>query len=222
MSSKGGGYNRNLMVRLDNNPKINGLAELTKRLEKSFFADVQVRNCATNSENVSLIIELTCNFKLKEIVFFLKNNQWGATQTDCCGVDPSNLSRAIKDLRRQNSMDIDIEEFSIFLNNTSIIIKKIYQESIQHQLPELFKCIVEHYKHITKNCRETPYEMYIPVFEEDLQENDSKIARIEQHHNERQDYVGYWGLYFDSEDDAVIYDLPRKRIITGDLFMLNH
>ena len=50
----------------------------------------------------------------------------------------------------------------------------------------------------------------------------TKIAQIEQAHNDKKDYFGYWGLYFESEEDGVIYDLPRKRIITGELHMLDH
>jgi hypothetical protein len=36
------------------------------------------------------------------------------------------------------------------------------------------------------------------------------------------DYFSFWGLYFDSEEDAVIYDLSNKSFISGDLYMLNH
>lgn len=223
MSIYGGGYSRNLKVHLENDPKINGLKEFRNRLSRDFFADVQIRNRITNDQQVNLIIELNCNFELKEIILFLKSNEWASEEDkNCCGIDLSNLERAVKELNRFNRLEVDIEEFSIFLKDSSIIIKKIYRESIQQQMCELFRSIAEHYRYITKNFTETPYELYIPVFEEDLQENDIKIAQIEQADNDKKDYFGYWGLYFDSEEDAVIYDLPRKRIITGELHMLNH
>ena len=168
MSIYGGGYSRNLKVHLENDPKIAGLIEFRNRLSRDFFADIQVRNRTADNEQLNLIIELNCNFELKEIILFLRNNEWGHDNLeDCCGVDLSKLARAIKELKRANRLDIDVEEFSIFLKDTSIIIKKIYRESIQQQLCELFQCIAEHYRYITKNFSETPYELYIPVFEED-------------------------------------------------------
>jgi hypothetical protein len=76
--------------------------------------------------------------------------------------------------------------------------------------------------YFTKKFTETPYEIYIPVFEEDHFENDTKLKNIRIGNNNKKDYFEYWGLYFDSEKDAVIYDLKNKSIIFGDLFMLNH
>ena len=222
MSINAGGYSRNLKVHLENDPKIRGLKEFKNRLERDFFAEVQVRNRIANNDQVNLIIDLNCNFELKENIQFFKNNNWDNSHKECCGIDISNLSKALSDLKLQNRLEIDIEEFSLFLLDTSIIIKKIYKESIPQQLGELLCTITEHYRYITKNLTETPYEIYIPVFEEDLQENHIRIARIEQAHNDKKDYFGYWGLYFDSEEDAAIYDLPKKRIITGELHMLNH
>ena len=222
MAINRGDYDRNLRVHLENDPQLEGLQRFKSRMERDFFGEVQVRNRITKDHQANLIIELSCNFDLKEIIVFFKNKQWGQGNGACCGVDLSNLSRAICEIRQLNRLEIDIEEFAIFLNDTSIIIKKIYKDSIQQQICELLINIADHYNFITKNYTETPYEIYIPVFEEDLLENETKIARIEQAHNDKKDYFGYWGLYFDSEEDAVIYDLPRKRIITGELHMLNH
>ena len=53
-------------------------------------------------------------------------------------------------------------------------------------------------------------------------ENDINIANIEQANNEKKDYFKYWGLYFDNQEEAVIYELTKKRIISGELHMLNH
>lgn len=222
MSIYGDGYSRNLKVHLENNPELEGLREFKNRLERDFFGEVQVRNRIAEGHQANLIVELSCNFELKDIIVFFKNKQWGQGNGSCCGIDLSNLGKAICDIRHLNSLEIDIEEFAIFLKDTSIIVKKIYKESIQQQLCELLINIADHYNFITKNYTETPYEIYIPVFEEDLVENEMKIARIEKAHNDKKDYFGYWGLYFDSEEDAVIYDLPKKRIITGELHMLNH
>ena len=215
-------FSRNLEVILDNDPNIKGIAEFKSQLERDYFGEVQVRNCRTKPDQVNLIIELDSNFSFREIIFFLKNKDWGNRNGQCTGIDITNFSKAINNLRTVNDLAIDVEEFSLFLTDSSIIIKKIYHNSIEEQISKLLDYLVEHYGSITKNQTETPYEVYIPVFEEDLLQNDVKIMAIEQGQNDKTDYFGFWGLYFESEDDAVIYELSNKRIITGELLMLNH
>jgi len=36
--------------------------------------------------------------------------------------------------------------------------------------------------------------------------------------NTKNDYFGFWGLYFDSEDNAMMYDVKNKSLIQADLF----
>ena len=215
-------FSHNLKVQLDNDPKIRGISKFKSQLESDYLAEVQIRNCSTNGDQANLIIELDCSFSLKEIIFFLRNKDWGHRNKLCSKIDITNFSKAISELRNVNNVTIDVEEFTLFLKDSSIIIKKIYHNSIEEQLSLLLDDIVDHYKGITKNYTETPYELYIPVFEEDLLQNDVKIAAIEQGQNDKTDYFGFWGLYFESEDDAAIYELAKKRIITGELLMLNH
>ena len=215
-------FHRNLKMQLDNNPDIRGLSAFRQQLEKDYFAEVQVRNRRTDSQHINLIIEIDCNFSLEEVVYLIDHKQWGIHSDHLKHKSGTSFSEALSDLSQLNNLEIDIEEFSIFLKDTSVIIKKIYDRSIPDQLSELFNSLVEHYITLTKNCSEAPYELYIPVFEEDLFENDLKIAAIEQGNNDKKDYFGFWGLYFDSEEDAVIYDLNKRRIFTGELYMLNH
>ena len=61
----------------------------------------------------------------------------------------------------------------------------------------------------------------MPVFEESLLENDTTLMNIRSGNNDVKDYFKYWGLYFYTEDDALIYDLKNTSIISGDLQMLN-
>lgn len=208
---------RNFEVELDDNPQIKGLKQFKDQLEKDYYSDVQIRDCSTVSNVCYLIIELKCNLRLEEAVYLLKQEGWGSKQAS-----KSCLKEAIGVLENQNSFDIQVEEFSLFLLDTSIIIKRIHQRSIEEQLYALLYEIAEHHPSITKKSAETPYEIYIPVFEEDILENDRKITAIEEGKNESKDYFTYWGLYFDSENDAVIYELPKRRIFSADLFMLNH
>lgn len=213
----------NLRLQLDDNIRIHGLGKFIADLEREYFSRVTVRNFAPDINHNNLVIELDCPLKLAELVHQIK--------TGCCAFNTlnentrervSSLEKAHFELTLKNDSEIEIEEFSIFLADCSIIIKKIYPQSIVEQLMDIFEAFSEHLELLTKELTEVPFEIYVPVFEEDLIENDIKIANVEQNNNERNDYFSYWGLYFEGDDDAFIYELPKKRIISGDLYMLNH
>jgi hypothetical protein len=223
MSNKQDNFRDNLKLKLDDNPQIKGLTAFRKSLEKDYFSNVAIRNCSTDTTRENLVIEMDCNFKLVEVLSHLQKGTWGriySTQNSWSKSSP--FSKALKSLNELNRRRIDIEELSIFLKDSSIIIKNIFDNSIEEQLRQILQTIAEHYVYFTKKLTETPYEIYIPVFEEDLFENDTKLKNIRAGNNDKKDYFEYWGLYFDSEKDAVIYDLKNKSIIFGDLFMLNH
>ena len=207
----------NLDIELDNNPQINGLEQFKRQLENDYFSDAQVRDCCSNATSCSLIIELSCGLSLHEAVLMLDEKNWGMQRHG-----KTALQDAVAMLQLQNELDIKIEEFTIHLRDTSIIIKRIYPKSIEEQLCKLLHEIAEHYIDITKASTETPYEIYIPVFEEDMWENDIQLEAIERANNNHSDYFSYWALYFESEDDATIYELSERRMISGELHMLDH
>ncbi len=223
MLNKQDNFRDNLKLKLDDNPQIEGLVEFRKSLEKDYFSNVAVRNCSADNIRENLVIEMDCNFKLVEILSHLQKGTWGGTfPAPNSWSKSSPFSKALERLNELNNRRIDVEELSVFLKDSSIIIKNIYENSIEEQLGQILQTIAEHYVYFTKKLSETPYEIYIPVFEEDLFENDTKLKNIRTGNNSKKDYFEYWGLYFDSEKDALIYDLKNKSIIFGDLFMLNH
>ncbi|MGB6153678.1 MAG: hypothetical protein WBG48_16975, partial [Pricia sp.] len=162
-------------------------------------------------------LELNCNLSLIEMLFHFNKGNWGNFKQG-----KLTFLKLLRQLQLENEIPLDIEEFTLFLKDTTIVINKIYNESIPDQLQDIFSKIGEHYVHLSKGLTETPYEIYIPVFEECSHANDILIRNIEAGNQTEQDYYNYWGLYCDSEEDAVIYDLKNSRIEQGDLFMLNH
>ncbi|MGB5169948.1 MAG: hypothetical protein WBN69_00810 [Eudoraea sp.] len=211
-------YRDNFNLKLDQNPDILGLSDFIRRLEKDYFSEVTVRTIPADRDQINLIIELDCTFNLVEVLSQLQKGNWGTTISD--GTASPQL-KALNRLRQLNDSEIDVEEFSIFLKDSSIVIKNIFKNSIQDQLNLILQSIAAHYVHFTKKLTETPYEIYIPVFEEDLFENNTQIRDIRISNNQPKDYFNYWGLYFESEEDALIYKLKDKTFIPGDLLMLN-
>ncbi|CAZ98876.1 hypothetical protein Q4603_05310 [Zobellia galactanivorans] len=200
------------------NSRIEGMESFANSLEKLFFAEATILNCTDRSLRTNLAIELNCNISLAEMLFHFNKGTWGSFK-------PSKTSfiKLINDLITKSGTQVDIEEFTFFLNDTAIVINKIYDNSIPEQLNDVIAAICKHYVHFSKGLTEIPYEIYVPVFEEKHhEENDILITNIETDNNTKKDYFKYWGLYFESEDDAVIYDLKSTTIENGDLFMLNH
>ncbi|HET8735588.1 MAG TPA: hypothetical protein VFM69_03215 [Pricia sp.] len=197
---------------------IEGLDVFQKSLEKYFFSQVIVRNCSSQKSSVQLAIELDCNLSLVEILFHFNKGTWGNFQEG-----KSSFEHLIQNLIQENGLAVDVDEFTLFLKDTTLVINKIYDKSIPGQLHQIFTEIGKHYVHFSKGLTETPYEIYIPVFEEERGTgNDTLLRNIEAGNHTEKDYYKYWGLYCDSEEDAVIYDLKNAKIEDGDLFMLNH
>lgn len=212
-------FRNNLKLRLDENPQLVGFETFKRNLERDYFSKVTIRNCSQDISVGNLVVEMDCNLDLVEVLFHLQKGSWGSPNSS---ESSSAFTEALVKLKELNSFLIDIEEFSIFLNDSSIIIKKIYADSIEEQLGNILTAIAENYVHLTRGLKETPYEIYVPVFEDDLPENGVTLSKIRTANNHIKDYFGFWGLYFDSEEDAVIYDLSSKSIVSGDLYLLNH
>ncbi len=197
---------------------IEGLDAFQRRLEKHFFSEVRVRNCSSDKISVQLAIELDCNLSLVEMLFHFNKGTWGNFKHE-----KSSFSKLLQQLVEENDTSLDVEEFTLLLKDTTIIVNKIYAKGIPEQLHTIFTELGKHYVHFSKGLTETPYEIYIPVFEEECGAGEDNLLRnIEAGNHTKKDYYKYWGLYCDSEEDAVIYDLKNTRIEQGDLFMLNH
>ncbi len=213
----------NLRIGLDKSTKIHGLDAFRKNLEKDFFSEAHISNQSSDDTEANLVIEIYSNFGLLETLAHFNEGIWGNVQkrnTNEHGI--SSFLKSLCHLKKQNSLHLDIEEFSIFLNDTTIIINKIYEQSIPDQLENIITEIAKHQVYCTKGFSEIPFEIYVPVFEENFLENDIALSNIRTRNHNKKDYFRYWGLYFGSEEDAVIYDLASKCNVSGDLYMLSH
>lgn len=213
---------KNLRLELNTNPNLIGLDVFVKGLERYYFSEISVKNCVGESSTANLVIEMNCQMTLLETLYHLDQGTWGITHKAGNGEKCfSAFSQELHCLKGLNEVEIDVEELSFFLADTSIVIKKITGQSIPQQFENIWSTIAEHYVHFTKGLKETPFEIYMPVFEENLIGEDSTLNSLLKANSLESTYYEFWGLYFESEADAVIYDLNNKKIISGDLQMLN-
>ena len=215
------GFKKNLYIQLDENPPLKGLGAFKRNLEKDYYSSAQVRSCSRNGGKGNLIIELQCPLNLVELLFHMQKGNWGVDDAEVKGGYTGNsLAKKVWELQKKNEIAVEIEELTFQLKDSTLVIKKIFPQSIEKELHQILKALAEHYVHFTKGVNKAVYEIFIPVFEEGLTK---KLPKAETDAEMlQQAYLRYWGLYFDSEEDAVIYDLSRRSFISGDLHMLNH
>ncbi len=204
-------------TKLSQNSTLSGVDIFLKILEKDFFSRVTVRQRESNPEKTSLIIELTCEISLAELLFHFNREAWGHFKGN-----ESTLSIALDHLREVNNHSMEIEELSLFLKDTSIIIDGIYKDGIAKQFKNILIELGNHYVHLTKGLKEVPYEIYLPVIDGQTHKDNMALASYGLKKITSKEYYKYWGLYFESEEDALIYDLENIAIISGDLYMNYH
>lgn len=210
------GYKQIELSNLDNNSGVYGLNQYLKSLEHHYFSSVTLRKYNSVENKVDMALDLVCPVSLLEILGHFNKGRWG---TD--GSMKSPLEKSFEHLVSQNNMYLDIEELTLFLEGTTIVIKRIYNRSIPEQLNEILTEIANHYIFFTKGLTEKPYEIFIPVFEDEIQNNSTDLSKDSLCKTPKS-YFEFWGMYLDSEEDALIYDLNKNSYIPADLdlFML--
>ena len=206
------------LVGFDKYMQIEGLNSFAKNLEKHFFSKVIVRNISTLPTEINLVIELTCNLELNEVLSHFKKEIWGNFASK-----KHSFSSELKQLKDINDISIEVEELSVFLQDTSIVITSIYSQSIPEHLESIFSNLENSSIHFLKRQTEVPFEIYLPVYEDKdiTYENESVIEVGTSNAASAKDYFSYWGMYFHSEEDALVYDLKNQILIDGTVQMLN-
>lgn len=194
----------------------NGLDTFLKTLEKDFFASVKVKCKFNNVENrADLILDLYLNFGIVDCLRHFNQGNWG---------DPSfskessenitvSLTHALEHLNAQNSHNIDIQEMSFHFKETSIVITRLYHQSIPEQIGNILYKLGGHFVYFTKGLTEMPYEIFVPVFE------DRVFGKVPE--QKQANYFDYWGLYFDDpqQHKVMIYSLEKRKLEEEDLFL---
>ncbi len=194
-----------------------GLEEFTRSLEKDFFAKVSIQ-CVylTEKHRADLTVELQCNFALTEGMHYFNSESWSGVEQTMEESESTPFYTAYKTLSLLNKGAVDIAEISLHFNDTSIIINRIYDQSIPEQLGNILDRLSEHFVYFTKGLTEMPYEIFVPVFED-------IPPQLPESKQEKPSYFDYWGLYFDdgNNHDAKVYNLKTKKLLNEDLFLLD-
>ncbi|NKI25919.1 hypothetical protein HCG49_05035 [Arenibacter sp. 6A1] len=210
-----------------NNPKteyksiehIKGLDTFKRQLEKYFFSDFNIHNYGTPHSAAKLVIEIECNFSLSEALhhLMLRNRNSEGTAINSKEIT-FYFSWVLKKLKQANNFPIDISEITVFFEDTTLLISKIYDQSIPEQLDEIFNKLIEHSTYYTNGGTVVPFEIFIPVFEDKTAFEYISSEKISS--KTSKDYYKYWGIYGERSEECVVYNLETKSIIIGDINVL--
>ncbi|APQ19139.1 hypothetical protein [Maribacter hydrothermalis] len=203
---------KNSLINIDFTKEIIGIDYFLKSLEYHYFSAVKLKSKTCTSDSIHLVLEMTCNLDLLELFSHFSTDRWGNNIKN-----DSPLEYCLNILDANNDYNIDIEELTISLNDTSIVIKRIYNKSIPTQLNEIIKQIACNYVFLTRGLTQKPYEIFVPIYEDNIEDCELDRHSIELTPNS---YFEYWGIYLDKDDEASIYHVNRNTYVSGDLEFL--
>jgi hypothetical protein len=201
------------LINLDYTKEIIGMDQFLKSLEFHYFSNIKLKRKSFSLNSIQLVLEVNCNIDLLELFTNSNTGRWGSSSKNS-----SPLLYNLEILNSKNNYNIDIEELTIFLNDSSIVIKRIYDKSIATQLNDILKQIACNYVFLTRGLTQKPYEIFVPIFEDSL---DNFEFEDDQTNILPKSYYEYWGIYLDKEDEASIFDVQRNTYVTGDLEFLS-
>ncbi|TDS15257.1 hypothetical protein DFQ03_1898 [Maribacter caenipelagi] len=199
--------------KLEYTKEITGIDEFLSAIDFHYFSSVKLNNKHITFNSISLVLEVSCNLNLLELLAHFNTGRWGNS-----GKEDSPLHIALENLDLKNQCNIDIEELTFFLNDTSIVIKRIYNRSISTQVNDIFKQIAFNYVFLTRGLTQKPYEIFVPIFEDYIENIE---ADDEQLNMAPKSYSEFWGIYLDKDDEASIYDVNKNTYVSGDLEFLS-
>lgn len=193
--------------------RVSGLGEFQKSLELNYFSDATLKNKGDLYPKIDLVLELNCSLNLIDVLGHSNKGLWGTNDKAL-----STMAKSFETLLTQNQdLDIDLQEVSLFLNDTNIVVKRIYENSIPEQFNHIITEIAKQYIHITKGLTEQPEEIFVPVFEDTIPEVNSKsIGKLEKTPTPLS-YKEYWGIYLESQIDGLIFDVQNNKFIPANL-----
>jgi len=195
-----------------------GLETFIKKLEKNYFAEVEVQKSISDSQEIELVIEVRSRISFALAVEHFRVDVLSKSNT----ADSNFLLSCLTELRAVNNTEsIDILEISFLMEDTSLFIQRVCGFSIVQQLDNIFRLVMNDYNYIITEIKEVPSEIHIPVFKNDEHEKEplDLIPESAKETTER-DYFAYWGLYLDALNETAIYDVENSSFIFEEICYL--
>jgi len=209
MSTNWGNYDIGSFRGYSDDLNLEGLEKFKNKLEKHFFATVDIRKCITEQEDIELVIKVNAT-----IDFALAIQHFRIDILSNPGVNSNFLMNCLLELQEVNSVSLDIKELSFIMSDTSIFIQQVFKYGVAQQLDNIMRIVMNDYNYIISRLKEVPSEIHIPVLV-DTDHGNASLTLLSDltKRNTEKDYFTYWGLTFDSAIDTIIYDVENSDFI---------
>ncbi len=188
-----------------------------KELEQIFLTDTNIIILGSTDNLIRITIEIDSNFILLEMMSLLKMQKENMNYKSILSKTILRFKNAFYLLNKSLNSNVNIEELSIYLKKTSIVISSIDRNSIIEEIEDIVFAIIKHHQHFSTLMGIAPNEIHIPVIEDPVTKKlfDKEIATVPSLYQSA--FLQFWGIYFDSHDQPFIYSLNRTSILPGDL-----
>lgn len=125
--------------------------------------------------------------------------------------------RAYERLREKNK-NVDIEVLRLEFSDSIVAIDSTFPNAIPSVLGDVLQTLAQNYGALTLPSGETPFEIRIPVLEDRSEasmggfravlEVDEMVSK-----RAREDYFGFWGLWYDYSHQFRVFDVKRRVLI---------
>ncbi|WP_158978149.1 hypothetical protein [Cellulophaga sp. L1A9] len=220
MSSKNNKPRKKIVPFGSEDTKILGLDAFMLNIEKDFFCNVSIVSADTFATKNDLVLDINFNFKIKQGLSILAEGKLDGHDLMLENAEGHFFLMALEKLRNSSSHTFDIKELNLIFEDCTIIIYRVFENSISLELDKLILELHKNYIYFTKGLSQQPYEIHIPVLEKSNFFKNKTLLTSNTVEKTQKNYGGFWGLYFDSNVDSEIYDSQSKEIIYGKLTML--
>jgi hypothetical protein len=220
MSSKNNKPRKKILAFGSEENKILELDAFILQIEKDFFCNVSIVNMETLTITNDLVLDIQFNFNLNQGLSILAKGKLEGHDLMLQNEEGYFFLNALEKLRNETNNAYDIKELNLVFNDCTVVLHRIFENSISLVIDQLILELYKNHIYITKGLTEQPYEIHIPVIEDNNFYKKNKLLSSIITDKNQKNYCGFWGLYFDNKVDCDIYDSQLKKIIRGELTML--
>lgn len=207
--------------------QLEGIAEFEDDLSQNYVSRVHGRPGCLGGGLYEFAIQIIANISVHDVVKLIADGiAFDLLKSGTKSFVLRPFLAAYEKLKVRNvERKVDIHEIKFMFNDAEIVVSKICDGSIYESLGAIFQVLAEDFAHLRNGNNEYPYLIQIPVFEDpekrlckfrvllDVDETIPKVTNA--------DYLGFWGVYYDFERTARVFDVKRKFLIDSDFLMLD-
>ncbi len=203
---------------------LEGIEDFRRELAEHYVSVVQGRPGDLGGLH-QLLVEIVCSISLADVAAFLA--QGIAFDLIKSGAKAFVLRpflaayRALRD--RNKALRVDIEEFRIAFQDSTVVLYKICDDSIFVGLEQILLTLARQHRSLILASGERPDEIHVPVFEDPADDRLCRFRVLLDVDETIQgvtvsDYLKYWGVEYLYSRANRVYDVERNLLLDTEFY----